>query len=49
MYHTRLEEDYILRGLMDGKMPKSRQEEITYRQMSLFEDGFLQKGGTANG
>lgn len=46
MYPVRLEEDYILRNLLDSKerLPAPAQE-LTYRQLSLFDDAFLSAGG----
>jgi len=49
MYRTKIEEDYITRNLLqnDLKMPANiviNGQEMTYRQMSLFDDvGFYQK------
>ncbi|MDC7288125.1 putative DNA modification/repair radical SAM protein [Blautia schinkii] len=37
MYPTKLDEDYILRNMLDPK-EKQPAEEITYRQLSLFDD-----------
>lgn len=46
MYPTRLDEDYILRNMLDPreKLPVPVQD-ITYRQMSLFEDAFFSIAG----
>ena len=40
MYPVRLEEDYILRNLLDGKerLPYGAGKEPAYRQLSLFDD-----------
>ena len=40
MYPTRMEEDYILRNLLDPRenLPRGMKE-ISYRQMSFFDDG----------
>lgn len=43
MYHTKLEEDYIVRNLTDSKdRIKFGSDGMTYRQMSLFDDGAFQ-------
>lgn len=50
MYPTKMEEDYIVRNMLDPreKLPVDHSE-MTYRQLSLFDDqGLLQMGG-ANG
>lgn len=40
MYPTKLEEDYILRNILDGKerLQAGIPQDITYRQLSLFDD-----------
>lgn len=50
MYPTKLEEDYIVRNMLDPreKLPVPSSE-ITYRQLSLFDDTFVFQGGSANG
>jgi len=43
MYPVKLEEDYIVRNLTDKKVRTSfGSDGMTYRQMSLFDDGFFQ-------
>lgn len=43
MYRTKLEEDYIVRNLTDSKdRVKFGSDGMTYRQMSLFDDGAFQ-------
>ncbi len=40
MYPTKLEEDYILRNILDGKerLPSGIPQDVTYQQLSLFDD-----------
>lgn len=38
MYNTKLEEDYIVRNLVDNKVKKGIGDDITYRQLSFFDD-----------
>ncbi len=47
MYPTKLDEDYIVRNMLDPKEKLPiHQSEITYRQLSLFDDqSMLQAGG----
>lgn len=49
MYPTKLEEDYIVRNMLDPreKLPV-HSSEVTYRQLSLFDDCMMQ-GGMAGG
>lgn len=43
MYHTKLEEDYIVRNLTDSKdRVRFGSDGMTFRQMSLFDDGAFQ-------
>lgn len=43
MYHTKLEEDYIVRNLTDKKdRIRFGSDGMTFRQMSLFDDGVFQ-------
>lgn len=49
MYPTKLEEDYIVRNMLDPreKLPV-HSSEVTYRQLSLFDDQMLMQGGVAH-
>lgn len=46
MYPVRIEEDYITRNLLDvkEKLPPWLRGEVTYRQLSLFDDGGVPAG-----
>ena len=46
MYPIRLEEDYITRNLLSVKerLPLGLGQDVTYRQLSLFDDLHLPKG-----
>lgn len=46
MYPVRIEEDYITRNLLDvkEKLPPWLRGEVTYRQLSLFDDGVFPAG-----
>lgn len=47
MYRTKLEEDYIVRNILDPREKNPvLQSDVTYRQISLFDDQYL---GTGNG
>lgn len=49
MYPTRLEEDYIVRNMLTpGEKLPVHSSEVTYRQLSLFDDCMMQ-GGMAGG
>lgn len=44
MYKTKMEEDYIVRNMIDSKEKfLLREDNITYQQLSLFDDSFVQK------
>lgn len=45
MYPTRLEEGYILRNMLEGEKETDGASQGDFRQMSLFEDGYLRKEG----
>lgn len=43
MYKTKMEEDYIVRNMIDSKGKfLLREDNITYQQLSLFDDSFVQ-------
>lgn len=38
MYNTKLEEDYIVRNMVDNRIKKGMGDDLTYRQLSFFDD-----------
>lgn len=44
MYNTKLDEDYIVRNMLDPReQPGTAQSQVTYQQLSLFDDTFCIK------
>ena len=42
MYNTKLDENYIVRNLLDPReQPRTAHTQVTYQQLSLFDDQFL--------